>query len=474
MESDYIVWQSARDKTAARWKALRAGDTPVIQLWYRQSPQPLVSSAISGRVFWLNPPALFPGMTGARLDMRGHLVELYAVLPQLEEGDAGKPDWARLFAEARLDLARFEPVAPKWTPRTYGDARLAWESALPGHADLKLRVEAASYRGWPVWFQVIYPWTRATKVGTYGLTPGQLVAWTVLSLFLLCSAVAGGLLARRNLRLGRVDRRGAACVASFSLAIGMAVWALEADHLTEFNRELNLLARGLAAALLNASLTGLLYLALEPYVRRLWPHALISWTRLLSGRWRDPLVGAHVLMGIVYAVAMMLTMISSRALLLATGDPPVFPLTFSLDALFGPDQTLRFQLDRLVDSVTMGMGMVLLFVGLRFLFKRPWLAAVVAATIIGLPDAFFSGTTPWIAVPVAAVLMGFYLAALVREGLLSLVVTLFVVGLVANMPLSLEFSKWYSMPTKLALALFVALLVFALRTALGEDRPDRR
>jgi hypothetical protein len=118
----------------------------------------------------------------------------------------------------------------------------------------------------------------------------------------------------------------------------------------------------------------------------------------------------------------------------------------------------------------MGMGMVLLFVGLRFLFKRPWLAAVVAATLIGLPDAFGGGTTPWIAVPVAAVLMGFFLAALVREGLLSLVVTLFAVGLVANLPLSLEFSKWYSMPTKVALAMFAALVAYALRVSLrGAD-----
>ena len=34
----------------------------------------------------------------------------------------------------------------------------------------------------------------------------------------------------------------------------------------------------------------LYYLALEPYVRRLWPQALISWSRVLAGRVRDPLV----------------------------------------------------------------------------------------------------------------------------------------------------------------------------------------
>ena len=45
-----------------------------------------------------------------------------------------------------------------------------------------------------------------------------------------------------------------------------------------------------------------LYLALEPYVRRYWPQAIISWTRVLGGRWRDPLVGRDVLYGVILGV----------------------------------------------------------------------------------------------------------------------------------------------------------------------------
>jgi len=30
----------------------------------------------------------------------------------------------------------------------------------------------------------------------------------------------------------------------------------------------------------------LFYIALEPYVRRLWPKTLVSWHRLLAGRFR--------------------------------------------------------------------------------------------------------------------------------------------------------------------------------------------
>jgi len=45
-----------------------------------------------------------------------------------------------------------------------------------------------------------------------------------------------------------------------------------------------------------------MYLAIEPYVRRIWPGMLVGVVRLLSGRLRDPLVGREVLIGTVAGV----------------------------------------------------------------------------------------------------------------------------------------------------------------------------
>src|SRR5262245_50707053 len=50
----------------------------------------------------------------------------------------------------------------------------------------------------------------------------------------------------------------------------------------------------------------ILYLGLEPYVRRRWPTMLISWSRLLAGRFRDPLVGRDVLFGILLTIVLSL------------------------------------------------------------------------------------------------------------------------------------------------------------------------
>ena len=48
----------------------------------------------------------------------------------------------------------------------------------------------------------------------------------------------------------------------------------------------------------------IVYLALEPYVRRFWPDGILGWTRLLSGYVRDPRVGRDLLTGCVIGTVM--------------------------------------------------------------------------------------------------------------------------------------------------------------------------
>ncbi len=59
--------------------------------------------------------------------------------------------------------------------------------------------------------------------------------------------------------------------------------------------------RILGHALLHALQMWLCYLAVEPYVRRLWPRMLVGWARLVSGRLRDPLVGNAMHLMLIFA-----------------------------------------------------------------------------------------------------------------------------------------------------------------------------
>ena len=121
-------------------------------------------------------------------------------------------------------------------------------------------------------------------------------------------------MARRNLRLGRGDRRGAFRVSAFLFAVGSRGFcsgASRPDLEGEFDMLLEAIGEGSLAALV-----WLIYVALEPIVRRRWPDLLISWTRLLSGRFRDPLVGRDLLAGLLLGSAWTLAFVLSERLAL--------------------------------------------------------------------------------------------------------------------------------------------------------------
>jgi hypothetical protein len=61
--------------------------------------------------------------------------------------------------------------------------------------------------------------------------------------------------------------------------------------------------KALSWALLVAAAFGVLYLGVEPHVRRHWPDSLISWSHLQRGRITDRLVCSHVLAGIAAVMA---------------------------------------------------------------------------------------------------------------------------------------------------------------------------
>ena len=123
------------------------------------------------------------------------------------------------------------------------------------------------------------------------------------STFMLCVLILAVFLAWRNVRLGRGDTRGASRVAVFGLFIGMIAWLCAESHVPT-PHEAGSFLEGLSQAFSSAAQAWIFYVALEPYVRRRWPQIMITWSRLLGGRVRDPLVGGHLLIGVASGAAM--------------------------------------------------------------------------------------------------------------------------------------------------------------------------
>ena len=273
----------------------RATPTP-LRFCYRQSPATMVPLSSLFRVSSINPPPR-TGDAYLELDMGGRLLALRVTPPA--EGQAqplSGVNWTGLFAAAHLGSPdSFATVPPQWWPGSAPDVREAREGLYAGR---KVRAEAAARAGRPIFFALVMPWSTAAPEPGVDPTQGYGFSLLPFSVLFWGSLIVLAILARRNLRLGRCDR-----VAARRLAVVMVVvWATNLALMRDSIAASFDLTNGpgvLAPALQYGLLAWLAYLGLEPPIRRTFPHLLVTSTRLLGGRWRDPLVGRSVLAGIL-------------------------------------------------------------------------------------------------------------------------------------------------------------------------------
>jgi serine/threonine-protein kinase len=466
----YLGHVAERDSSPARWDVLATGHPPVLQFWYRESPRPLVSLLPSGKVYSGKPGLEASGMTGVHYDVEGNLLRFYAVPPQLERespASASPPDWSPLFAEARLDPGSFRPVEPRWSPPFFADARAAWEGTWPERPDLPVRIEAAAWRGKPVWFDVVWPWTKPERMEKYAWPASKLLRQAVFIATVLLLVGAAGLMARRNVVIGRGDRRGAFRVAMVLAVLGFVAWVLSAHHVADWNTQVGLVARGAGSVVLEAALVWLFYLAVEPYARRLRPWTLVSWTRLLGGGLGDPVVGRDSLVGFCWAVLVFFLLPLTHVLPPLFGEPPPEPMSGYTDPLAGSGRLMGSILQMAGESILAGMGVLLLFVLARLLLRRDSLAAVAVTLAVAVTAGATGGPAAWFVVPAVALWTVTWIVLLLRFGLLSAIVGLFAYDLLTIFPLTAELSAWTAGPTLVILPLLAILAVLALRHALG-------
>lgn len=429
--------------------------------WYRSSPREFVPVPGSG-VTPVDPPMNVSGMHQVFLDTRGRLVEFHSVPPQLDadEGRPLTPIWQTLFDVAELHFDAFTAVAPQWTPRDFGDTRAAWEGPLPERPDIHVRVEAAAFRGLPVSFLIVGPWTQATRMQPVQRTTAERVGTASTLGFFVLVLLGGALLARQNVQMNRADRRGAA-----RLAIGVTVALLVSGFLTAHQLSTALFG-ALGSATRFGSIVWLLYLAIEPYARRFWPDGLLGWTRLLSGRVLDSRIGRDVLIGLSFAAARLLLDLCRLLPLAFGGREMVPPFGSALSPLMGPLLLLARWVVAFSSSLQISLMVAMVFVVLRLLLKRSWLA--IAAGIVVLVVVTDNGSAvsgSWIDTTSAILSTALSTFAVYRYGLLVVTVALFVGNVLQNVPLTLNASAWWATPSNLTLALFVGLACFGYYAA---------
>jgi hypothetical protein len=452
-DDEFLKSVEKSDKPLPRWDQIARSRPSLLTFWYRQSTEGMLPQGmhdqtfIPGEIKEDDPAPTMSGMIDVRLDPQGRLTYLEALPPEKEDDQPGQtspPDWNALFAAAGLDMSKFQTAAPVWASLAASDVRQAWTGHWPGYNNRPLRVEAAAWQGRPVFFSLIGPWTRAARMPS-GDSGGasQIVSRILLSLVLLVPLLAAVFLARWNFVHGKGDRRGAMRLAIPFFSIHMAILAFT-PHISSVGSFFYFLMLIIATSLFWGGVIWVLYLALEPYVRRYWPQAMISWVRVLGGRWRDPLVGRDVLYGVILGVLFCILYILTNSLAARLGAPPS---EMSADYIGSARKAFGAWLEHDLGSVSSTLLLFLILFLFRMLLRKSWLAAIGFILLFTALKSV-SSSTPAVAWPMEAILYTVLAAGALRFGLVTLAIALYTADLALNLPVTLNPSACTS-PTRL-------------------------
>ena len=462
------------DKPHPDWNAVFAGRPTLLHLWYRQSPDTLTAENFQdnqltpGVVGEQDPATVVSGMINVQVDMHGRLIYFQAIPQQKLESGATLPasayDWNIPFSAAGLDISKFQSATPAWNSLAVSDARMAWTGVWPG-TTRHLRVEGALFQGKPVFFSLIGDWTKPDRMlSSEGKSLGQKLS-RMVSLFLLLGGLTGAaILARRNYRQGRGDRKGALRLAIAMFALLMGIFVCRA-HLPSFGDTVGLSIIAASTALFISSGIWMLYMAIEPWVRRQWPTTIISWSRLLAGSWRDPVVGRDILIGVALGVVWIFVFLIRSIPMMHMGAAPGGGST---DALIGGRMALGAWLRQWPQSIQTTLIFFLLLLGLRRLLRNQWVAAVAFVAIFALPRSISS---PYWSIELPAQVLVYSIAVLIviRFGLVPLAVAIFTIDMTSGLPFSHDLSTWYMTTSILALLSVVALAGWGFYQSLGGE-----
>jgi serine/threonine-protein kinase len=397
-------------------------------------------------------------MANVTLDGAGRLLQMIVVPPPAErEAATAKVDWQPFLTAAGFDTHQLRPATAEWSAPVDTDTKTAWI------AKNGARIEAAQYHGRPAWFSLM-PRPPAQPPGVpLQNALAERLAFTMFVMFMITIPLAALLLARSNVRQRRGDRAGAVRAGIIFFVASLVSLIFAAHHPMSFVDEWIIGSWHISQATFWGLMTGVMYLALEPLVRRRWPQMLISWTRLLASRWRDPMVGRDVLLGAAAAtIAVGLwhtTMVVSQS---ATLGP---------SSTMGPARHVVSMLSyTLSEALLRGLGLVVLLVVMRIVVRNDIIASLLTAFLIALMTlgdaagpiglrAFYGGLAAWVGVIVARQL-----------GLLAAMSYAFFVLIQQRVPLTLDSDAWYFDRSAVVMVLLITIIAFAFRISVGSRR----
>jgi hypothetical protein len=465
--NEYLHYMEERKHGVDRWNAIARTRPGVLLFAYRQSTTPMQAVHDERRVTAEDPAMTQPGMVRVIVDTAGRLISFLAVPPAHEMGAAKPVDWSAAFHEAALDPAAFHEVSSAWSAPVDVDDRRAWDGTLPQQPDVPLRVEAGAHRGKLVWFAVHGPWDQQLETFRPARSVAALLgewASALLSLWILPLAVIAAI---RNIRRNRGDRRGAFRLALAVFATAIIGYLIRGDHTPGPIDEATFVSLAAAKALYNAACAWVIYVAIEPFVRRRWPHLLTASSRLLAGRVRDPMVGRDLLFGLLGGIVLVMLGELTRVIPSWFGIPSPRPLVSATSPFVSARHALYFLLVPLGDFVAAALAVMAALVFIRAVVKNTAAAALIMMVIMSFVFAGIGDMPRGILIAYCLLAAAVLIFVMLRWGLLALALTGYSFDVFRSVPLTLDASSWFFGRSFMVMAVFAALAIYGFIVALA-------
>jgi hypothetical protein len=188
----------------------------------------------------------------------------------------------------------------------------------------------------------------------------------------------------------------------------------------------------------------MLYLGLEPYIRRFSPDSLIGWQRLVSGRWRDPRVGRDILIGVAAGMAMTLLYAAHNEIARLLGHPEPMPIFPHIIGVMELRYSVSYVLSTAQNAIYNGMIGTAGFVVFRIVLKRRLPAAIAAVLCFFwvVLSGMFSPGWPLLDLILGLIITTGFVVTIGWVGLLATIASLFTHLLLLRAPLTTQLSSW--------------------------------
>ncbi len=442
-----------------KWDEWLAAEAPVMAK-YRESQKAMLAAPF-GYVNDTNPPPIDPGMVSEKIDGHG-LLRQFSAVPSEREAPATPIGAEAVFRAAGLDIKNFTETPPLLVPHHAADQVRAWKGPHPAIPDTPLTVEIATWKGRVTEALVEFPWDRTADPDAERRSSLLLKLRTI---FLMAAQGAAGffgiLLARRNWKKERVDKKGTLRIAIASFGFGMVVW-LGRVHPIPSDDLFSLIFSIVGDSLLYAAMLWLLYLALEPAVRSRWPRAIVTWNRVLAGRFMDAQVGSHILVGAALGTGIWVL------LAVPTSVPNTLESGIDLWPLLGTRQWVASATGILHSALIAGLEVFFALFGLRVMLKKDWLAAIAAAVLFTFAEGQVVGDPHWL--KMALIYTGIYavlMFVLLRVGLVAMISMIFFINSMSRTCLGTDFKVWWAPFGLATIILMIGVASYAFWRSIG-------